>query len=148
MQAQSRSKAASSLCERFDLAFIIEGWISFHKGSARSSQIRRKAPGRTHTHTVARRALRQAGSSLLPTPSLLHMWAEARRALAQQQKQRPRVKRKSALIFPRATFFPSGIRNFRPYQSSMLWFPFISGLSFLYGLRWPSRNILSVSTSL
>jgi len=61
VQVQFRSSAASSLCERSDLTFIIEGCISFHQGTARSSQIRRKAPGRTHTHTVARRALRHLG---------------------------------------------------------------------------------------
>jgi len=72
------------------------------------------APGRTHTHTVARRALRHLGGHCDATPSLLHIWAEARRALAQQQKQRPRVKRRITLTFPRGTFFRLAFGTFGP----------------------------------
>jgi len=58
---QQRANTTTTTTTTTTNTFIIEGWISFHRGTARSSQIRRKAPGRTHTHTVVRRALRHLG---------------------------------------------------------------------------------------
>jgi len=77
-----------------------------------------------------------------------------RRMLTQQQKQRP-----NTLTFSRATVFLLAFEtigligynqhvNKKRKQSSMLWFPFISGPSSLHGFRWPSRRIVSVSTSI
>jgi len=75
---------------------------------------------RTHTHTVARRALCHLhGTSLWMTPSLFHIWAEARRVLAQQQKQRPHAYTGEILWhFQELPFFTSDIRNFRPINQA------------------------------
>jgi len=59
------------------------------------------------------------GTSLWPTPSLHHIWAKARRALAQQQKQRPLVKGRNTLTFQRAIpFFRQAFETFGPINNA------------------------------
>jgi len=47
-----------------------------------------------------------------------HVWAEARRALAQQQQQRSHVKRRNTLTFPRATLFSLAFETFSPINQA------------------------------